>query len=161
MEVETLPTASTPLVQNRLEQLLIVEPDAEQAAALLNLLRRAGVENGCYRASTFLEAMNYLKGEGAFASRSLYPLPSVVFLNMEPSGYLGFKLMEWIHTQPETADCALVICSELTGVLDLSKCYRLGAKTFLLKPFNLAEIKNMVQHFPVFWKSASQKPETC
>jgi CheY-like chemotaxis protein len=144
--------------QNNLQRILIVEPDHEHAAALQHLLRRAGVSNSSFIVSTFLEAMNYLKGDGPFANRSLYPLPSVIFLSMEPSGYLGFKLMEWIQTQPEAAGCSLVICSELTGVLNLSKCYRLGAKTFLLKPFNLAEIKNMVQHFPLLWKK-STKPQ--
>jgi CheY-like chemotaxis protein len=152
MALKPLVEMSTAAVQNALQQLLIVEPDPEQAGILLNFLRRAGVDNPSYRVATFLEAMHYLKGEGPFGSRSLYPLPSVIFLNMEPSGYLGFKLMEWIHTKPETSECVLVICSELSGVLDLSKCYRLGAKTFLLKPFNLAEVKNMVQHLPAFWK---------
>ncbi|MDB6033403.1 MAG: two-component system response regulator [Verrucomicrobiales bacterium] len=157
MTSEPLVEVNTASVQNSLQHLLIVEPDPEQAGILLNLLRRAGVDNPSCRVATFLEAMNYLKGEGSFGSRNLYPLPSVIFLNLEPSGYLGFKLMEWIHTQPETSECVLVICSELSGVLDLSKCYRLGAKTFLLKPFNLAEVKNMVQHFPAFWKSTPEK----
>ena len=106
--------------------ILIVEPDHVQATALQSLLRRAGVTSSCFLVSTFLEAMNYLKGDGPFASRSLYPVPSVIFLSMEPSGYLGFKLMEWIHTQPEAHDCALVICSELSGVLDLIQMLPLG-----------------------------------
>ena len=48
-----------------------------------------------------IQALEYLKGSGPYADRSLYPFPDVVLLDLKLPLMDGFEVLRWIRQQPE------------------------------------------------------------
>jgi len=48
-----------------------------------------------------IQALEYLKGSGPYADRSLYPFPDVVLLDLKLPLMVGFEVLRWIRQQPE------------------------------------------------------------
>lgn len=134
-----------------MQPILFIESNPDYLASLKSLLRNHGVTNPSYAVVDASQAVLYLKGEAPFSDRSRYPLPSIIFLDIHLEGYIGFKLLQWIKRQRTLASCFVVICSELSSIADLRKCYQYGAQTFLLKPYNHNELQNLLRHFPYLW----------
>jgi CheY-like chemotaxis protein len=135
-----------------MQPILFIEPDPGHLSKLKNLLGKNGVINPSHSAFDFSQAMFYLKGEAPYEDRARFPIPAIIFLDIHLEGYIGFKLLQWLRRRPELAASFVVICSELTSIADLRKCYQFGAQTFLLKPYNQKELQNLLRHFPHLWQ---------
>ena len=46
------------------------------------------------------DAIGYLSGEGGFADRSRYPLPSLMLLDLKLGPFSGFEVLEWAAVRP-------------------------------------------------------------
>ncbi|MDJ0727972.1 MAG: hypothetical protein QNJ38_22965 [Prochloraceae cyanobacterium] len=58
------------------------------------------------------EAVDYFVGEGIYDNRNLYPLPKIVFLDLNLSEGLGLNFLEWLKEQAEFKDIAFVGITE-------------------------------------------------
>ena len=110
-----------------MQSILFIESNPDHLKTLKGLLRTNGVGNISYAVPDASQALAYLKGEQMYADRSRFPLPSIIFLDIHLDGYIGFKLLQWIKRRPEFDSCFVVICSALTCIADLRKCYQYGA----------------------------------
>src|SRR4051812_4915204 len=47
------------------------------------------------------EAIRYLEGKGIYSDRDLYPLPSLVLLDLNMPKKTGFEVLQWIRAHPD------------------------------------------------------------
>jgi CheY-like chemotaxis protein len=103
------------------------------------------------------EAISYLRGDGIYANRSEYPLPSMLLLDLNMPKKDGFDVLTWIKTQPQFNGLTIVVTTASSRPQDVSRAYELGATSFLVKPSASAELAAMVRslrdfvtvdHFP-------------
>src|SRR5205823_1700434 len=62
---------------------LLAEHSKEDAGTVQIALKKAGVANRVFIVGDGDEAIAYLKGEGQFANRETFPLPSVLILDLK------------------------------------------------------------------------------
>ena len=127
------------------ETILLVENDPDDAILLRHMFRKARVLNPVYLVTTVPSAISYLKGEKEYAERERFPFPILVLLDLNLGGGSGFEILDWLNTNRKSRPAAVVV---LTGsdINAVKRSYQRGADSFLIKPLNFEEFKNMVHH---------------
>lgn len=137
--------------------ILIVDDARADVLLLQRMLKRAGLTNPIRAVQDGEQAIAYLSGSGEFGNRADYPLPSIVFLDLKMPRCDGFEVLQWISLQPHFSDLMVVVLSKLDDVKDITRAYKLGARSYLIKPTTLEEIKNLISFFHGFWDSGATR----
>jgi len=85
--------ASVPVV-------LLVEDSEDDALLLKRQLQKARVDVHLQVVCDGENAIRYLAGEGEYADRDKFPLPSLVFLDLNLPRKSGLEVLAWIREQP-------------------------------------------------------------
>src|SRR5262249_1522597 len=127
----------------------------------LELLRHVVGENGVavnfQSAEDGEQLIHYLRGEGQFADRDLYPIPDIVVVDLKMPRMNGFEVLQWLRQEPRLARILAVVLSGSGLESDIEEAYRLGANTFFTKPGQLAELRKIIGALIDYWRR-SQRP---
>ena len=109
------------------------------------MFRRSRILNPVQIMGSLREGIAYLKGDGPFADRKVYPFPTLLILDSHVGDGSGFDLLRWLQEHKTHAPPVVVM---LTGsdLGSFERCYGLGAHSFLTKPLKFEDFQNMVQH---------------
>ena len=88
--------------------------------------------------------VDYLLGQGDYADRDRYPLPTLLLLDLKMPRRSGFEVMEWLQQQPDLGP-PIVILTSSNDPNEIQRGYRLGAKSYVLKPLTLDTLINIFQ----------------
>jgi len=138
--------------------ILVVEDDREHFTLIEEGFRRARIANQLFRAGTAEEAIAYLSGEGEFANREAYPLPCLVLLDLKLPGESGFSVLEWVRSRGKFKRLPVVVLTASHMNADLDKAYSLGANSYLVKPFDVAEFRALIKSINTYWVLLAEKP---
>jgi CheY-like chemotaxis protein len=134
---------------------LIAEDDGNH----LELLRRAVEQTGyrwpCYCVGDGQEAIDYLSGKGKFGNRVEFPLPSILLLDLKMPRKSGFEVLEWVREEMEVTpgfkNMRTVVLTASDEIRDVNRAYQLGAASFLVKPVEFSEFREMVAASLRYW----------
>lgn len=134
--------------------ILVVEDDENDVLLIRRTLSNSGIPNPRHFVGSGEEVIDYLVAAGRYADRKRYPLPALVLLDLKLPGMDGFDILQWIRADPRFRDLPVVVLTSSKGIRDVTKAYRLGANSFLVKPL---EFENMSALFATIgtqlWKS--------
>ena len=133
------------------DPILIVDDSEDDALLFRSALEEAGIENPLFHATGYEEALEYLTGLGKFIDRAKYPMPLVVFLDINMPGKTGFDLLQWIRSDVRTKGLVVLMMSGSSSQADISRSYALGANSYLMKPETHEELLKTLEHFRRFW----------
>lgn len=131
--------------------LLLVEDNEDDAFFMRRALTRADVSHPLQHVVDGREAVAYLAGEGAYADRALYPLPAIVFLDLNLPYKPGLQVLEWIRQQPQFARLVVIALTSSSETVDLQRAYQLGVNSYVVKPSSVDQLTEMVRAFKVWW----------
>jgi len=123
--------------------ILMVEDDTNDALLVLQTLKQASVAHQVQVVPDGQTALAYLSGLGIYGDREKFPLPALVLLDLKMPGIDGFEVLAWVRQQPQFKDLRVVVLTSSTDGQDLNKAYRLGANSFLLKPFERENVETL------------------
>jgi CheY-like chemotaxis protein len=83
----------------------------------------------------------YLQGEGIYQNRAEYPYPVLLLLDLKMPRKNGFEVMEWIKAHPAHRQLPIIVLSAFGAAHQISRCYQLGARNFLLKPIDFQSLR--------------------
>jgi DNA-binding response OmpR family regulator len=125
--------------------ILLAEDDRNDAFFLRRAFMQAGVSVSIVDVRNGQQAMNYLTGEALYSDRTLFPLPTLVVVDLKMPLSDGFKLLEWLQKHPEISKVPVVVLSSSDFAQDISKARELGARDYFIKPLNPAELIEVVR----------------
>lgn len=99
------------------------------------------------------EAVDYLRGEGRFADRSVHPLPGLLILDLKMPRMNGFDVLGWLATQPRFRTLPAVVLSSSPDDSDIKRAKQLGAREYFVKPHNFNDLLRIVQQIQTHWCS--------
>src|SRR5690242_20839537 len=117
--------------------ILIADDFADDVAVLKYALRRAAILNPVQVVQSGEDALCYLKGEGAYEDRALYPSPILLLLDVKMSGCSGFDVLTRLRQSPQLKPPGVVMVTGAGGLNDIRKSYELGSDSFLTKPVDV------------------------
>lgn len=141
------------------EVVLLAEDDENDIALLERAFRQTDVKNALQVVRDGEEAIQYLKGEGNFGDRQKYPLPTLVLLDLKMPRKDGFEVLEWIRQQPSLKALRVLVVTTSNDIRDVTKAYRLGANSFLVKTLDIQDFAALVSQIKNYWLTASPAPK--
>jgi CheY-like chemotaxis protein len=131
--------------------ILLVEDSADDVFLFKRTLATVRFKNPVQAVPHVDEAIRYLEGAGQYADRSLFPLPSIVIIDLHLPEKDGFHLLSWLRDRPEFADLHIVAVSGVNRLRDINLAYQLGASTFLTKPIREDDLRNLAHSCLAHW----------
>jgi CheY-like chemotaxis protein len=130
---------------------LIIDDSESDIFLLLKAFAHAKVKNPVRIFRNSVDAWRYLKGEEPFSDRSEFPYPGVVFLDLKMPSPDGLTLLHWKSENEIPSKALCVAVSNFDTVRGINQAYAAGASTFLAKPLDAEDVRNVVHGFEHFW----------
>ena len=140
--------------------LLLVEDNEDDVFLMQRALKGACVTNPLFVVEDGQQAVDYLGGTGEFADRDEYPLPGVVFLDLKLPFMSGHDVLAWIRRQKQLESLVVIVLTSSNEASDLSRCYSLGANSYLVKPPTPEQLEELAKAFKWYWLEYNQFHET-
>jgi CheY-like chemotaxis protein len=134
--------------------ILIVEDSPDDAEFLMRRLKVDGFVNPVHHVASCLEAVACVEGTGKYADRATYPVPGLIFLDLNMPGMNGFKFLEWIRSFAPYAEFVIIALSGAKDSHSIHEAYRLGTNSFLAKPIRQEDLINLAESFPNYLERA-------
>jgi CheY-like chemotaxis protein len=136
--------------------ILLVEDDENDVLFLKHAFESVGVLNRLEVAYNGQQAIDYLSGDGPYADRGRFPFPRLVLLDLNLPLREGLEVLRWIKQQPELQTLMVIMLSSSDDPKTVDECYRLGARSFLVKPVSIRERVEMAKAIKEYWLELNQ-----
>ncbi|MFN3421234.1 MAG: response regulator, partial [Armatimonadota bacterium] len=123
---------------------LLVEDNSDDAFLIERQLQRAGVEFELQMVNDGEEAIRYLAGDGDYADRDKFPLPSLILLDLSLPNKSGFDVLGWIREQPSLQNIPVIVLTAADDPKSIQKAFSLGASQYLLKPPSAESLRAII-----------------
>jgi CheY-like chemotaxis protein len=133
------------------DTVLLVEDDADAVFLFERAYQRAGITYPFAVAQSADEAIAYLTGEGRYADRGV--------LDIKMPGRTGFEVLQWIRNNSAVSPLRVVMLTGSPYGADVNQAYRLGANSYVTKPTDLDEFRDILGTLCAHWLSHSKPPE--
>jgi CheY-like chemotaxis protein len=131
--------------------ILVADDSESDRFFLMRAFAASGIKNPVRSFDSGYELTRYLKGDGNYSNRETYPLPAIVFVDLQMPPPNGIEVLKWKQTQKDLPRILWVAMSNFNSVRTINDAYSAGATTFLTKPLDGADVTNLVQAFEEFW----------
>jgi two-component system response regulator len=105
-------------------------------------------------------ALDYVYARGAYAGRARAALPRLILLDIKLPRVDGFGVLEALKGDPTTREIPIVMLTSSLVPRDVARCYALGANSYVQKPVEFDEFRDVVQLIGQYWTRANAKPPT-
>ena len=139
--------------------ILLAEDSEDDVAMMRRAFKKANFLNPLHVVENGEQCIAYLKGEGKYASREEYPLPSLLLLDLKMPRKNGFDVLEWLRQQPSLSSLRVVVLTSSDEIRDVNRAYQLGANSFLVKPLDFSEFVRMTEALKGYWIWLSKAPD--
>jgi CheY-like chemotaxis protein len=131
--------------------ILIAEDTEDDAVIVRRSLKDAGVKNPIITVDDGDKVIAYLKGEDEYADRKKFPIPSVLLLDLKMRKVSGFQVLEWLGKKQRYKKILTVVLSGHQDLENIRLAYQLGASSFLTKPCQVEDVKNLIRAYSTYW----------
>lgn len=138
--------------------ILLVEDNPDDELLTLRALKRSNVLNRIVVARDGVEALDYLFGRGAYASRDITILPQLILLDLKLPKLDGLEVLQQIRADPRTCLLPVVILTSSDEERDIVASYQLGANSYIRKPVDFGQFTQAVQQLGLYWLVLNQSP---
>ncbi len=138
--------------------ILLVEDNKMDVALTLDAFREARLTNKIQVAHNGEEALQYLLGEGEFANRKTYPLPSIVLLDLKMPGIDGFEVLRKTKNTDEIKRIPVIILTSSKEEGDRALSYDCGANSYLVKPVSFDGFLEVIKKVMDYWITLNIEP---
>jgi len=131
--------------------ILLVEDNPDDVALTLRALKKNNIANEVIIAKDGVEALDYLFGEGAYASRDASQIPAVILLDLKLPKVDGLEVLERLRKDERTKLAPVVILTSSKEEQDLVRSYKLGANSYIRKPVDFIQFSEAVRQLGLYW----------
>jgi CheY-like chemotaxis protein len=130
---------------------LYVEDDDNDVLLMRRAWAKADVQNPLQVVTDGQEALDYLSGNGQYATRGDHPMPCLVLLDLKMPKVTGLEVLRWIRSQPALVGLRVIVLSSSNYPADINAAHVLRIDSYLVKPGNFHEWVAMVDTLNVYW----------
>jgi CheY-like chemotaxis protein len=144
-------------VTDEYPEILLAEDNPNDVELTLEALAGHNLANRVTVAGDGVEAMDYLRCEGAFAGRP-QRLPAVMLLDIKMPRKDGLEVLREIRDDPRLRRLPVVILTSSREEQDIITSYDLGVNAYVVKPVDFEEFMDAVERLGVFWALLNESP---
>lgn len=144
---------------NSLVKILVVEDNEDDWEATRRSFQKNHFLNEIKWCQSGQEAWHYLKPNRTDAGESLEQLPELILLDLNMPGIDGRQLLELIKADPKLKAIPVIVLTTSDDQRDISRCYELGASTYIQKPVTFDGLTNAVKTLKDYWFGVALLPK--
>ncbi len=144
-------------MMNDLRTILLAEDSSQDVELMLEALADFHLANKVVVVRDGVEAIDYLRCEGAYSSRKT-GLPAVLLLDIKMPRMDGLEVLETIRKDGRLHRLPVVMLTSSREEPDLQKCYALGANAYVVKPMDFKDFLEAVKQVGIFWAVINEVP---
>ncbi|MGZ2369803.1 response regulator [Ancylomarina sp. YFZ004] len=138
---------------NQLAQILLVEDNPMDVILTLDAFKEAKLKNKVNVARNGEEALDYLFGRNQFSDREIFPIPTLILLDLKMPGVDGFEVLKQIKSTEKLKRIPVIILTSSKEEADRALSYDIGANSYLLKPVAFNGFIEVVKKIDDYWFS--------
>ncbi|MER3482720.1 MAG: hypothetical protein C4332_05785 [Meiothermus sp.] len=136
-------------------EILLVEDNAGDVQLTREAFEEAKVRNRLHVVSDGVEALQFLRQEGAFAAQ---PRPDLVLLDLNLPRKSGLEVLTEIKQDPELRQIPVVVLTTSQAEADITQSYNRYANAYITKPVDLDKFLEVVRSLEHFWLAVVRLP---
>lgn len=136
---------------NTNKPILLVEDNPSDADLTRRALARGHISNQLVVAEDGQEALDYLRGDGAYTGRAISETPSVVLLDLKLPKVSGLEVLRAIRADARIKRVPVVILTSSKEEEDVAAGYDLGVNSYVRKPVDFKEFQVAIENLGLYW----------
>src|SRR6266705_108195 len=132
-------------------EILLVEDNADDVELCLHELRKEKLSNKIQVARDGQEALDFLFARGQYRGREPVALPRLILLDLKLPKVDGIQVLREVKSSPSTRTLPVVILTSSREERDLVESYELGVNSYLQKPVDFEQFRNVVKQIGLYW----------
>jgi CheY-like chemotaxis protein len=145
------------MTQRQIE-ILLVEDNPDDVELTLHALRREKLANSIHVARDGEEALDFLFSNGKHAARSSEPPPKLILLDLKLPKVDGLEVLKRLKADARTKAIPVVILTSSKEERDLIVSYHLGVNSYIQKPVDFDQFREIVKTVGLYWLVINQPP---
>ena len=130
--------------------IILAEDDDGHAHLIQKNLERAGLVNGFIRVRDGQEALDLLRGEGAYAGQGSLTGRCLLLLDIKMPRLDGVEVLRRIKADPELASTPVIILTTTDDPREVERCYKLGCNVYITKPVAYDQFVEAIRQLGLF-----------
>jgi two-component system response regulator len=137
--------------------ILLVDDNPDDVELTLRALRKNDILNEVVVARDGQQALDYLFGTGEYAGQH-NPVPQLILLDLKMPHVDGIEVLRALRAETRTCFVPVVVLTSSTEEQDLTRCYQLGANSYVHKPVDFSELMDATRALGVYWLALNLIP---
>jgi CheY-like chemotaxis protein len=139
-------------------EILLVEDNVNDIELTLHALRTENLANKIHVARDGEEALDYLFNRGTQADRQSGHPPHLILLDLKLPKVHGMEVLRQIKEDPALRRVPVVILTSSREDRDLLKSYDLGVNSYIQKPVEFDEFREIIKQLGLYWLVVNEVP---
>ena len=129
--------------------IVLAEDDDGHANLIHRNLERAGLTNGFIRVRDGQEALELLRGQGAFAGQTIHG-DFLLLLDINMPRVDGVEVLRQIKADPRLAATPVIMLTTTDDPREVERCYKLGCNVYITKPVAYDKFVEAIRQLGLF-----------
>ena len=138
--------------------ILLVEDNADDEELTLLSLRKNNLAHDIVVVRDGVEAIEFLFGNGQYASRDVSQVPTVVLLDLKLPKLDGLGVLKRLRAEERTRTLPVVVLTSSSQDADVIASYNLGANSYVRKPVEFGAFVEAVSSLGLYWVLLNRPP---
>ena len=134
-----------------MHEILLVEDSDSDAESMERALRQQRIANPVVRLNDGTQAMEFITRVEHARGPKAPTAPSVLLLDLRLPGFSGFDILADIRNRAAFSKTLKVVYSNFQRTEEIKRSYAAGAQSFLTKPIQLDDLRELIKTFPDYW----------
>jgi two-component system response regulator len=138
--------------------ILLVEDNPDDEELTLLSLRKNNLAHDIVVVRDGVEAIEFLFGNGQYASRDVSHVPTVILLDLKLPKLDGLGVLKRLRAEERTRTLPVVVLTSSSQDADVIASYNLGANSYVRKPVEFGAFVEAVSSLGLYWVLLNRPP---
>jgi two-component system response regulator len=138
-------------------RILLVDDDLVDCEAVVRAFKAHKVVNPIFVAHDGVEALQFLRREGAFADAGVAPTPSLILMDLKMPRMDGLECLGELKNDPDLCHIPVIMFTSSVKEEDVVASYKHGAASYITKPVTFEKLLETIRTLDLYW-SLSELP---
>jgi two-component system, response regulator len=138
--------------------ILLAEDDPDDQYLISEALDENRLNARLFIVSDGEELLDYLNRRGKYQDSMLWPMPSLILLDLNMPRKDGREALREIKSDPALQHIPIIALTTSQAERDVTQTYQSGISGFITKPVHFSDLRETMKSIGTYWLNTSRLP---